>query len=250
MLRQLRTRAAGAGIPMRVGVEGRLHDPPADERKDAVRGHAENFARTQLAALVGAHQETGDDRAQGHAADCRDAVPLQRLGAGEVGTVMEIVVADARPVDRRHSEADNELAGKHVRAALGQNERIGLAALRDHTAEHGHGHCQAEKYFPHNSPQSLECIARLRGAQSHCSVRCARNTRRGTDSHASRAWLTVQMGKRLSASIWPHLWRNRHKFGRRMRKSPRQVALAAQASRAAETIMKRDQTFGVKSTGT
>ena len=49
------------------------------------------------------------------------------LGAGEVGAVMEVVAADLRPVDRRHAEADDELAGEHVRAALGQDEGVRLA---------------------------------------------------------------------------------------------------------------------------
>ena len=171
------------------------------------------------------------------------------LGAGEVGAVMEVVAADLRPVDRRHAEADNELAGEHVRAALGQDEGVGLGALGDQTAEHSHGHCQAKKYFPHSSPQSLESRA-SEGRAVPFSVRCARNTRRGTDLHASRAWLTVQMVKRVSAQIWPHLWRNRHKFGQGCGKHLGKLRSPRRTSHAAETIMKRDQIFGVESTGT
>src|SRR5437667_1688782 len=43
----LAARAAGAGIPLRMRIERRLHDQAADDRDQAVRGHHEHFARTQ-----------------------------------------------------------------------------------------------------------------------------------------------------------------------------------------------------------
>src|ERR1043165_2511146 len=108
----LAARAAGGGIPLRMRVEGRLHDQAADDRNDAVRRHHEHFARAQLALLVHADQKPADDRAQRHAADRRQAVPLERTRAVEARAVaVESVVADLAEVHGRHADAGDELAG-------------------------------------------------------------------------------------------------------------------------------------------
>src|SRR5438270_771446 len=53
-MRCLAARTAGAGIPFRMRIERRLHEPAPDDRYDAVRGHHEHFARAELARLRGA----------------------------------------------------------------------------------------------------------------------------------------------------------------------------------------------------
>src|SRR5437762_10585701 len=57
----LARRAAGTGIPLRVGIERRLHQEAADDRDDAVADHHEHFARLEFAVLVVANEAGTDD---------------------------------------------------------------------------------------------------------------------------------------------------------------------------------------------
>src|SRR5947209_2641929 len=52
--------------------------------------------------------------------------------------------------------------------------------------------------------------------------RMRQGTQRGTDSHVSCAWLTLQTDTAAGNQIWPHLWRIRHKIGRGWGQFPQQ----------------------------
>src|SRR6266568_2070058 len=145
----LARRAAGTGIPLRIGIERRLHQEAADDRNDAVADHHEHFARLQFAVLVVANEAGADDRRQREAADRGQAEHLERMRAGEA--LEPAVVIGGQQVRRRHAAAGNDLGHGHIRAAIVEQEGFRRTGLED-KAKARHEHCKSDKVFFHELP--------------------------------------------------------------------------------------------------